>query len=512
MVYEIYPQSFADTDGDGIGDLPGVISHLDYLAWLGVDAIWFNPCFASPFRDAGYDVSNYLQIAPRYGSNDDMIRLIEAARERGIRVVLDLVAGHTSSDHPWFQASVSDPQDDRYIWADQDGPQMVVSPGSRPGWYYKNFYESQPALNFGYARMDPNEPWRQPVDAPGPQQNRAALREIMEFWFDKGIAGFRVDMAFSLVKDDPGFAATAELWRELRAWMDESYPDRVIIPEGVEPNAPGQPAAFHADFFLVINQPHLSLFDNHGAGTLAWTSAADPSFFEQTGRGSPARLIEDWTARKESFGADRLVLLASADHDFSRLASGTRTPEQQGAAWVFLLTWGSVPSIYYGDEIGLRYQLGLPDKEGSAYRPTYNRSGVRTPMQWEPGALNAGFSTAAAEDLYLPIDPDPGRPTVAGRRADPASNLHLLQRLTTLRRATPALRTGATTRVLNAGYPFVYLRGDSHLVVVNPRREPAHAVVETWQAVTELEARGITFDGTTIRADGFSYGIFEIQS
>ncbi len=511
MIYEIYPQSFADTNGDGIGDLAGVIEHLDYLAWLGVDAIWFNPCFASPFRDAGYDVSDYLQIAPRYGSNDDMVRLLEAAADRGIRVVLDLVAGHTSSDHPWFQASMADPSDDRYIWADRDGPQMVPSPGPRPGWYYKNFYDSQPALNFGYARMNPDEPWRQPVDAAGPQQNRAALREIMAFWFDKGVAGFRVDMAFSLVKDDPGFAATAQLWRELRGWLEANYPDKVIIPEGVEPNEPGQSAAFHADFFLVIHEPHLSLFDNHGAGTLAWTSAAAPCFFEQSGRGSPTRLIEDWTARKELFGADRLVLLASADHDFSRLASGTRTPEQHAAAWVFLLTWGSVPSIYYGDEIAMRYQLGLPDKEGSAYRPTYNRSGARTPMQWDPARPNAGFSTADPAKLYLPIDPDPDRPTVAGELADETSNVHLVQRLIALRRKTPELRTEAPTRVLNAGYPFVYLRGDTHLVVVNPRREAAHAVVPAWSAVTELQARGIDFAGTTVRAEGFSYGIFEVR-
>ena len=159
VFYEIYPQSFADSNGDGIGDLRGALAHLDHLAWLGVDAVWFNPCFASPFRDAGYDVCDYLRIAPRYGSNDDMVTFVRAARERGIRVVLDLVAGHTSTEHAWFRASAAG-TDDRYIWSDRPGERFVASPGPRPGYYLKNFYDSQPALNFGYGRTDPAEPWR----------------------------------------------------------------------------------------------------------------------------------------------------------------------------------------------------------------------------------------------------------------------------------------------------------------------------------------------------------------
>ncbi len=223
VIYEIYPQSFADSNGDGIGDFPGALAHLDHLQWLGIDTIWFNPCFASPFADAGYDVSDYLRVAPRYGTNDDLIAFVAAARERGIRVLLDLVAGHTSSEHAWFQAELAatgpDPLGDRYIWADHPGSQQtyagvpgptpwVEAPGPRGGYYLKNFYEVQPALNFGYATMAEGEPWRQPVDAPGPRRNRQALRDIMAFWLDRGVAGFRVDMAFSLVKDDPDFAAT----------------------------------------------------------------------------------------------------------------------------------------------------------------------------------------------------------------------------------------------------------------------------------------------------------------
>jgi hypothetical protein len=235
VLYEIYPQSFADSNADGIGDLVGVLEHLDHLEWLGVNTIWFNPCFASPFRDAGYDVSDYLQIAPRYGTNEDMARLVEAAGERGMRVMLDLVAGHTSVQHAWFQRAANDGSDDRYIWAERPGEGFVRSPGSRRGYYLRNFFDEQPALNFGYARMDPGEPWRQPVDAPGPQRNRAALREVIAFWLDRGVAGFRVDMAYSLVKDDPGLSATTALWREIREWLDTptrtpSCSRRAIIP------------------------------------------------------------------------------------------------------------------------------------------------------------------------------------------------------------------------------------------------------------------------------------------
>ena len=200
VIYQIFMPSFADSDGDGIGDLNGAIAHLDHLEWLGIDAIWFNPCFASPFRDAGYDVADYLTIAPRYGTNEDMAAFIAEARRRGIRVLLNLVAGHTSARHPWFHASANDTEDDRYIWSDRPGPGFVPSPGNRPGYYLKNFFDEQPALNFGYARADDAEPWRQPADAPGPQANRDALCQIMAYWLDRGVAGFRVDMAYSRVQ------------------------------------------------------------------------------------------------------------------------------------------------------------------------------------------------------------------------------------------------------------------------------------------------------------------------
>ena len=201
VLYQIYPQSFADSNGDGIGDLNGIESKLDYLAWLGVNTVWLNPCFASPMRDAGYDVSDYYAIDPRYGSRDDLAKLVDSASRKGIRVLLDLVAGHTSDQHEWFVRSADDPADHRYVWADRQAPGFQPSPGRRQGFYLPNFFPVQPALNFGYGRMNDAEPWRQPVDAPGPRENRQALRDIMDYWLGTGIAGFRVDMASSLVKD-----------------------------------------------------------------------------------------------------------------------------------------------------------------------------------------------------------------------------------------------------------------------------------------------------------------------
>jgi glycosidase len=522
VFYEIYPQSFADSNGDGVGDLPGALAHLDHLAWLGVDGVWFNPCFASPFRDAGYDVSDFLSIAPRYGTNEDVVDFVEAARRRGIRVLLDLVAGHTSVQHPWFRASAADERDDRYVWADRPGRDLVPSPGSRSGYYLKNFFDEQPALNYGYARLDPDEPWRQPVNAPGPLANRAALREIIAYWSDRGVAGFRVDMAYSLVKDDPGLVRTAELWRELRDWLATAYPQTVLLPEN-DRHAPrdiGVRAGFDADFFLVIHQEHSALFNNGGAGTMPWLADHRYCYFDADGpdgaegAGALGTFLRLWEEHRAAAGEDRLVVLPSSDHDYSRLVSGTRTQEHLGPVFAFLLTWGSVPSLYYGDEIGMRYVEGLADHEGSVCFPGYNRAGCRTPMQWDDALPNAGFSTAPPDRLYLPQDPTRPRPTVAAQLDDPDSPLNRVRRLVRLRRETPALRTDATTEVLTRGYPFSYLRGGCHLVVVNPGRGRVTARPEALRGrrtVTPLEASGARVDDGEIDVDGFGYGVFALD-
>ena len=519
VLYQIYPQSFADSDGDGVGDLNGVAERLDHLAWLGVNTVWLNPVFVSPFRDAGYDIADYLTVAPRYGGNGELAKLVEQAERRGIRVLLDLVAGHTSDQHPWFLAAADDPGDHRYIWAEaSEGAlpaRFVASPGRRPGGYLPNFFDFQPALNFGYARQNPDEPWRQPVDAEGPRANRAALREIMSHWLGLGVAGFRVDMASSLVKDDPDRAETGALWTELRAWLDRAHPEAALFSEWGDP-AVSVPAGFHADFFLQFGGPTnglplRSLWNNgHGTVDPDWPPA--PCYFDAEGAGSARTFIEAYHTVTETIGGPGFTALPTANHDFARLACAPRTAEQLPAAFAFQLTWPTLPAIYYGDEIGMRFLHGLPDREGSVLGPNYNRAGSRTPMQWDDSP-NAGFSTAPADRLYLPLDPDPARPTVAAQRADDGSLLNLVRHLIQLRKASPELGPTGAVEVLNDGYPLAYLRGGRFLVVVNPAGRAvtlAHGRPGLGRAAAVLGS-GVVVGADAIAAGPFGYGVFELS-
>jgi maltose alpha-D-glucosyltransferase/alpha-amylase len=499
VLYQIYPQSFADSNGDGIGDLNGIESKLDYLAWLGVNTVWLNPCFASPMRDAGYDVADYYAIDPRYGSRDDLATLVDSASRKGIRVLLDLVAGHTSDQHEWFVRSADDPGDHRYIWADRQSPGFQPSPGRRSGFYLPNFFAVQPALNFGYGRMDPAEPWRQPVDAPGPRENRQALRDIMDYWLQTGIAGFRVDMASSLVKDDAGKKETAALWRELRGWLDHAHPEAALFSEWAQP-AVSVPAGFHADFFLHFgsSQAFRSLF--HNGAVYDHTYRPRPAFFDASGAGSVSDFLAEWATATSVIDDGGHIILPSANHDFPRLVAGSRTADQARAAMVLILTWPTLPAIYYGDEIGMQYQPGLPDHEGSVLafsRAGYNRAGSRTPMQWDK---------ADPDVTYLPPHPSPTRPNVADQRNDPESMLTLVRELISLRKENPDLGAAAGVEIVNPGYPFVYRRGDRFTVAVHPALEPATTDIPV--EGTQILGRGTTVKDGRLHMDSFSYAVF----
>lgn len=256
VFYEIYPQSFYDTNGDGIGDLKGIIEKLDYIKELGCNALWINPCFDSPFKDAGYDVRDYKLIAPRYGTNADAKALFETAHAKGIHVLLDLVPGHTSEEHAWFKES-SKPEkneySDRYIWTDScfsagDGMPFIGGETDRNGTYILNFFKCQPALNYGYGKC--REKWQMPTDAPGPRATVEAVKDVMRFWLDMGCDGFRVDMASSLVKNDTHHKKyTCAIWRDIAAMLDKEYPEAALLSEWNQPRQ-SLKNGFDMDFML----------------------------------------------------------------------------------------------------------------------------------------------------------------------------------------------------------------------------------------------------------------------
>lgn len=510
VIYQIYPQSFADADGDGVGDLRGVEERLDYLAWLGVDVVWLNPVFASPFRDAGYDVVNHRAVAERYGTVDDLVSLVGAARQRGIRVLLDLVAGHTSDEHPLFVAAADDPGDDRYIWAPTPQDRFVASPGRRDGYFLTNFLACQPALNYGYARPDAREPWRAPVDATGPRRNRAELLETMDYWLGLGVSGFRCDMAYSLVKDDPGHRETAALWREVRGWLDRRHPGAVLAAEWGRPSV-SVPAGFHADFFLHLNDDAWrTLFDNGTGIRRRPDEAVTVPYFDPSGLGSPRRFVDSWRAASEHVDGRGHAILPTANHDVARLACGPRVGRALAPVFAMQLTWPTVPAIYYGDEIGMRFLPDMPDREGSLLGPGNNRAGSRSPMQWDD-TVTCGFSTVAPERLHLPVDPAPDRPTVAAQRADPASLLHTVRRLIALRRAHPALGRGGDLTVLADGCPLVYQRGGGrYLVVVNPGAAVRAVDVSGLTNARPLLTDGVVAERGKIVAESYGFGIFGV--
>lgn len=301
IFYEVYPQSFLDTNGDGIGDLEGVICKLDYIKSLGCNAIWMNPCFVSPFRDAGYDVADFYQVAPRYGTNADLVRLFQLAHERGMKVCLDLVAGHTSDQHPWFRKSC-EPRPNAwsnwYVWTDsiwESGNAMVNGYCDRDGNYLSNFFHHQPALNYGYAKPDPEKPWQLPVTHPDVQAVRAELFKIMRFWLDRGADGFRVDMAHSLVKGDDDLKETMALWHEVRAMFDRDYPEAVLMSEWSDP-VKSILGGFHVDFMLNFGRPpaYLALLRKEKQRDGSPGIKGGHSFFDKEGKGDIREFLDTY--------------------------------------------------------------------------------------------------------------------------------------------------------------------------------------------------------------------------
>lgn len=461
VFYEIYPQSFCDSNGDGIGDIRGIISKLDYIEGLGCNALWLNPCFVSPFTDAGYDVEDYCTVAPRYGTNEDLKALFEELHKRGMHILLDLVPGHTSVEHKWFKESMKPEENEfshRYVWTNSiwespEGMNNIRGISQRDGCCGVNFFSTQPALNYGYYKK--TRPWQMSPDDAAPAATLNAMMEVMRFWLTMGCDGFRVDMAASLVKNDEEGRGNIALWQKVRAFLDKEFPEAAMVSEWGEPDKSLE-GGFHMDFLLHFGPSHYNdLF------------RCDEPFFSKRGKGNAAAFVDTYKKNYGKTDGKGLICIPSGNHDMDRLARKFDTEELK-ICFGFLLSMPGAPFIYYGDEIGMRYVEGLTSVEGG-----YGRTGSRSPMQWNEG-VNAGFSSAAPDRLYISLDPDKDRPTAEKCINDDNSLYSEIKRLIEIRQSHTALQSKGKIEFVYAEentYPLAYIRSDEDekiLVVVNP--------------------------------------------
>jgi alpha-glucosidase len=474
VIYQIYPRSYRDSNGDGVGDLAGIAERLDHLAWLGVDAIWITPITPSPDSDWGYDVAFYTGVQPVLGDLEGFDRLVADADARGIKVVLDLVPNHTSSKHRWFRearASKSSPRRDWYVWADPrpggsppnnwrssfGGPAWTMDPVSRQ-YYLHNFLPTQPDLNW----------WSEEV--------REEFDQILRFWFDRGVAGFRIDVAHAIVKDkelrdnppaEPGDhpyvtafgqrkvynAERPEAHDVLRRWRalaEEYEPPRLLLGET-----------------YVLDVERLRPFYGDGDELqLAFNFVFLHSPFTAEG----LRSIVDATERTLD-GPDAWPVWAISTHDLPRYVDrwAGGSADRARCALLMLLTLRGTPVLYYGDELGMadvpvpREQRRDPVGTG-AFDASPGRDPCRTPMPWsaEPGG---GFTTPEARP-WLPLSAQPGV-TVEEQRADPDSMLVLCRDLIALRRAEPDLSGGGYESLATPDGLWAFRRGGRFVVALN---------------------------------------------
>lgn len=482
VFYEVYPQSFYDSNGDGIGDIPGITQKLGYIQSLGCNALWINPCFDSPFKDAGYDVRNYKLVAPRYGTNDDLIRLFSEAHRRGMHVLLDLVPGHTSEEHEWFtRSSSADPGEfaDRYIWTDSafsngDSLPFIGGESERDATYILNFFKCQPALNYGFAHT--HKPWQQPAGSRHAVETEAAMVDIMRFWLSRGCDGFRVDMADSLVKFDPDDKPyTTAAWKRMLAPVRGEFPQAAFVSEWGRPWL-SLKAGFDMDFYLDWRWGNPNGYNQLLRDTdTPLVRDGDKSYFNADSGTSPVGFLKDYLPQYERSHSLGSFSFLTCNHDTPRVAPRL-TAREISLAYGMVFTMPGIPFLYYGDEIGMHYR-DIPTKEGG-----YQRTGSRTPMQWSPynagASSSCGFSSTDPSRLYLPADTssaDDGI-NVESQDADPHSLLSTIRDIISLRRAHPALLPFSELQTVFAQEDMrslAYTRtdpksGEAILIAVNP--------------------------------------------
>ena len=504
VIYQIYPRSFKDSDDDGIGDLQGIRQKLDYLEELGVGAIWISPIFPSPMADFGYDVSDYTDIHPIFGTMEDFDELITEVHKRGMKLILDLVPNHTSDQHPWFlesRSSKDNPKRDWYIWKDP-GPEgeepnnwLAAFGGKAWEWdadtgqyYYHSFLKEQPDLN-----------WRNP-------QVQEAVYNEMRFWLDKGVDGFRVDVMWHLIKDDqfrdnppnPDYdesmspydavlpvystdqAEVQDIVKQMRDVVDE-YPERLLIGEIYLPL--DKLVKYYGQ-----NNDGAHLPFNFQLIFLPWEARA----LDQAINEYEASLPED--------GWPNWVL---GNHDNSRIATRVGKDQARVAA-MLLLTLRGTPTLYYGDEIGMvdveipPHQVQDP-QEKNIPGIGLGRDPERTPMQWD-ATDGAGFSSTVP---WLPIG-DHKAINVAEQIKNVDSIYSLYQRLISLRNSHPALQTGQYQPVYGSGNVLSYLRKDQNktfFIVLNlgSKEEQLEPKLKDWRGIvvvaTHKEAEGKRVEG-----------------
>ena len=474
VIYQIYPRSFQDSNGDGVGDLAGILARLDYLVELGVDAIWISPFYPSPMADFGYDVSDYTGVDPIFGTLEDFDRLVAGIHERGLKLILDFVPNHSSDQHPWFlesRSSRDNPKRDWYLWRDPapDGgvPNNWMSHFGGSAWEFDEHTGQYFLHSFLVAQPDLN--WRNP-------EVREAIFAAMRFWLDRGVDGFRMDVLWLLIKDDqfrsnpqnpdwsPGSNSygsvlpiytsdrpeTHEIVAEMRSLLN-GYPERVLIGE--------------------IYLPLTELVTYYGAdrNTTDLHGADLPFNFHliQTPWDADdiARLIRNYESLLPLGAWPNWVL---GNHDQPRLA--TRVGEAQvRVAAMLLLTLRGTPTLYYGDELALLDAIIPPDEvqdpaEKNQPGIGMGRDPERTPMPWDASPL-AGFTTGRP---WLPFAPNAGESSVASQADAPRSVLSLYRQLLQLRRQHPALHRGDVAEVRAEHDVLSYQRheGDQHLQIL----------------------------------------------
>jgi maltose alpha-D-glucosyltransferase/alpha-amylase len=523
VFYQIYPQTYYDSNGDGVGDLQGIIEKLDYVKSLGVTALWLNPFYESPFRDAGYDVTEFYKVAPRYGTNNDAKKLFTEVHKRGMHIIIDYVPSYTSIDHPWFKASC-DPQPNKYsnwyVWTnstwfpgmDKYRANFIQGYCERDGMFMNNFFWHQPALNYGYAKPDPQQPWQLPTNHPDVMALKEEMKNVMRFWLDLGCDGFRIDMAGSIVKNDDG-SETSKYWKTVREFLDKEYPGTFTVAEWSYPKDAVR-GGFNADFFHWFNG-YDDLFQKE---KIRNSNHDGHSYFDSEGKGDITHFLEVYLDQYYDSKDNGYIAVPFGNHDLVRIKNNGRTDKDIAVIFAFMLTMPGTPFIYYGDEIGMKQLEGLPHIEGSYM----GRAGDRTPMQWNNGP-NKGFSVVSPEKLYRAVDTSTDAPDVASQEKDPNSLLNRVRELIKLHNTEPALLAYAEFVPIYAEkdkYPFAYIRGngkDRLLIVVNPaKREVSGSFILNYkcQKPKLISGKGtilIEENKTSITLEPVSYAIFRIN-